>query len=710
MAKQDIKAGAAYVELGLKDSQFVKGLNRAQRRFQSWGKGISTFGAGITALGGAIIAPMVKAVQIFARTGDELDKMSRRTGISAQALAELGFAAEQSGNDMGNIEKAIRIMQKGLNDASDGTGPLNDALGDLGLSFEALERLAPDEQFELLGNRISDIEDPTKRAAAAMDVFGSRSGTALLPMLKDMTALRQEARDLGLVPSQKAVDDAAAVTDAINRVRRVVMSTFFEIGAALAPAVLPAFEVVTRILVGIQRWVRENGQLFITITKVGLAVMAAGIAITTLGVGIFAIGSILGGVATAISVFGSILGFLISPVGIITALLIGGVAAWLAWTDSGQDAISKLKGVLSPFLAIFTETFAGIKDALMAGDLSLAGEIALTGLRLAFLVGIDMLANSVGGAFGDFLGTIGTQIASGDFAGAWETAVLGMSAIWDAFTEGIKVAFADAATAVTDIWENTVNKITDTILAIAASDTIAGKALSKVLGVDIAADQAKQEQDRLANIRNLKADIASEEALLAKAVAGSVFDESLGENRNVADIEARLEEKRRQLAQESGRSVDLLGDTQASARDITGGTADHIREVLARSAETARKQTDESFDKLAKATEGGASETSEAVRKTTEELARLRQQAADARAAEDARRAAEREETASGFGGDGNSKIFGAFNSAAALAFSFGRRPEDEMKRVRDKLDELKDIDREMLMEMKALNAGGVFA
>jgi hypothetical protein len=56
-----------------------------------------------------------------------------------------------------------------------------------------------------------------------------------------------------------------------------------------------------------------------------------------------------------------------------------GVAAWMRFTASGKAAAQFLFDVFKPTLDIIGETLGGIGDALMAGNLQLAGQIAVTG-------------------------------------------------------------------------------------------------------------------------------------------------------------------------------------------------------------------------------------------------------------------------------------------------------------------------------------------
>src|SRR5690349_2846317 len=150
----------------------------------------------MTALGGAIIAPIAGAIAHFVKFGSELNDMSARTGVAASSLAEMKFAAEQTGASLADVEAGLRKMAKEGHNVKD---------------------------FDQIAATITAIEDPSARAAAAMEIFG-KSGTKLLPMLANLKALREEARGAGLVPSDEAVSVADALGDAFDKVRAQAMS------------------------------------------------------------------------------------------------------------------------------------------------------------------------------------------------------------------------------------------------------------------------------------------------------------------------------------------------------------------------------------------------------------------------------------------------------------------------------------------------------
>jgi hypothetical protein len=107
--RADIKAGGAYVELTLKNSAFLKGLRGVLTHLASFAKGFAIAGAAGISAGVAIGGVALRA---FTHTGDELDKMRQRTGLSVETLSELRHAADQSGSSIEELEAGIRKMQR----------------------------------------------------------------------------------------------------------------------------------------------------------------------------------------------------------------------------------------------------------------------------------------------------------------------------------------------------------------------------------------------------------------------------------------------------------------------------------------------------------------------------------------------------------------------------------------------------------------------
>lgn len=510
-SKADVEAGKAFVRLYLKNDfgrQLAGALNAAGAKMQSWGRSTMVAGATITAAGAAILAPIAAAVKSFAAQGDELDKMSKRTGIAGGALAELSFAAEQSGSNLGEVEVGIKRMQRTLTDASLGLSTAVDGLAMVGLRAEQLEGLNPEEQFQRIAAGLAEIDDPSKRAAAALMLFG-RSGTQLLPMLNDLSALRQEARDLGIIPSQEDIDNAAKVTDAVNRVRRAVKAMFFNIGAGVAGPALKFLEILKRIAVSVGQFAKNKGPVLIAAAAIGAALVVAGTALTTFGIALWSAGF-------ALSALGSVVGVLLSPIGLITGALIGGAAAWLKFSESGK----KMWASLGPIIETLKTAFSGVMDAMLAGDWELAGKIAMTGLKLAFLQGLAAIQEAFPKTFQTVLRGFG-RIADG-IVFVWGKMTGFLREQWNSWGKHTLQIVVDVASKFAEVWQSTVEGLANWMLKASAQGGVMGKLMSKILGVDMA--EVQKERDRL----NKALGLGHEDVLGETRKAVKQYVESLG--------------------------------------------------------------------------------------------------------------------------------------------------------------------------------------
>ena len=197
------------VEITGNTTKLNKALDKGESRLNKFkGGATKIFGAvkkaatGL-AIGGAaaLVGFGVAAVKNFADVGDQLDKMSKRTGFSVESLGELKFAAEQSGASLETVEKGAKRMASTILDAQMGLSTAVDAFDALGIKADELKGKSPEEQFQIMANALAGVEDASTKAALAQDVFG-RAGTELLPLFnageKGMAALRDQAKSLGI--------------------------------------------------------------------------------------------------------------------------------------------------------------------------------------------------------------------------------------------------------------------------------------------------------------------------------------------------------------------------------------------------------------------------------------------------------------------------------------------------------------------------------
>jgi len=432
-----IRAGRAFVELFADDSKLVRGLRRAEKRLKAFGDRIRNFGLKIAGLGTAMLTPMLGAAKAFSSMGDQVAKMAKRTGLSVEALSELRFVASQTGTEFESLEMGFRRMQRSIYDAGRGLSTAKDALADLGLRFEDLDGLSPEEQFKLLGEAISRIEDPTKKAAIAMTLFG-RTGTNLLPMFargaKGIEELQEEARRLGLTMSTEDAKAAEDFTDALDKLWKVVKMGVFRVGAALAPVLQRLTDTITGVATKISAWIDQNRQLIVTVMQVATAILAGGLALAALGTVISGLGSALGvlitvvtGVATVFKLLAGVIAFLLSPIGLVIAA-VAALGAYLVYaTGMGGKALTWLGEKFNVLKEDALTAYQGIADALAAGDISLAAKILWLTLKMEWTRGINFL-EKVWLNFRNFFIRIGYD--------AWHGLLATVEIVWHALEVG----------------------------------------------------------------------------------------------------------------------------------------------------------------------------------------------------------------------------------------------------------------------------------
>lgn len=394
MAGKNVKAGGAYVELGVRD-KLDGALKKIEAKLSAFGKKATLVGAATSGAGAAIVGPLVGAAKLFAGTGAALDDISKRTGVAGGKLSELSFAAGMSGTSIETVEKGLGKMAKVLYSADEESKNATDSLADLGLNIDELRGLSPDKQFEKIADALSSVRDPSARAALAMQVFGG-AGAELLPMfengsagLKDMAA---QAQALGLVLSDDSVSAAAELDDAFGAFMMTIQGVAVRIGEAIAGPLTWLLTVTSSLVGQVSIWISENKELVSIVAAVGVGLLALGAAITAAGLASTALAIGLGSV-------GGLLAAITSPIALVVAGVGGLIVALATLTNVFDPVLNYLSEGFAWLSDVFNETWGGISAALETGNLELAGKIAFTGLKLVIIE----LMNEIAGAFGTSL-------------------------------------------------------------------------------------------------------------------------------------------------------------------------------------------------------------------------------------------------------------------------------------------------------------------
>lgn len=212
-----------------------------------------------------------RSQQIKAGIKNEQDAQAAKAEINKMSIdmqAKLSDAQTKMADTLSSITQKTQA-------AGEASGTYTAALGALGLKYEDLRGLSVEEQFDKLAFALADVSDAGTRAALAQGLF-SEAGTELLPMLADgregLAAMRQEARDLGLVFSQEAANQAAEFNDNLDRLWGSLKGAGYEIAEVLIPILNEWIPKIKEAVLGAVEWAKGHRDLIETIIKVTVVV------------------------------------------------------------------------------------------------------------------------------------------------------------------------------------------------------------------------------------------------------------------------------------------------------------------------------------------------------------------------------------------------------------------------------------------------------
>jgi len=245
------KVADLFAQLGLKTDD------------KSFKKGDRLLGA----IKGAVVGLLAfKTVKFFGglindtrREADELAKMSKKVGISVEALQQLEFAAGISGSNLQQLRVGLQRFARTASDSQRGLKTAKDALASVNVDVRdgqgGLRDL--DDLLMEVADRFAEMPDGTKKTAIAMELFG-RSGAELIPLLNEGSSgigkLREEFVELGAQIDGPMAAQFEQLNDDELRVRTALKGIRNEVVIAL----LPTLKEMVKGLLG---WIKANRAL-----------------------------------------------------------------------------------------------------------------------------------------------------------------------------------------------------------------------------------------------------------------------------------------------------------------------------------------------------------------------------------------------------------------------------------------------------------------
>lgn len=662
-------AKAAAAALGAVGAAASRGLGAARDAAAAVLQKLAYAGVAVAGLGAAIVGPLTVGAHRFADAGDAADRLAKRAGASADIMSELAYVAGKVGVSATDLADAIAAA-------------------------------GGENQFSAIAAEISAIADPLARAAAAEREFGA-AGKALLPFFDQgvgkLAAMRKEAANLGLTFSGPAATSAAELTRSNQLLRDGLQGLWQTVGQAVAPAITEWNLLLVGAVKGAISWAKANQPLIAQVFRVAEAAATAGAAVAAIA--------------------STIMPAIPAVLGLATAAAAGGAV----WSKYGQSIMAVVGPIITSVQTLYAEVsrvFGGIADAVRAGDLETAVEIAWLGVQTAWTAGLHSLA----GVTGDSMGGILNALAAGDWQSAGEQAWAqlqivfeqGMSAL-EQTESRLRTLMDELLTHVATTWDAIasrvlaeIRRVQSTIASIASYDPTgtagaAADALNSAINRQIAGDTAS-------------AAMAEKRAKLLTAAAKAEAD-----LRKKKDAGTATDDDRVKAAQARAAADDAVAATSPREAELVRRKAEAQAALAARTAERKAAAAGQQADRdariaalRAKAGSAGSAAGGAAEDKLAGLQSRL--DAALARAAEQRARA---DAATRGATADVEAKIIdgaklakeranggGATFSAAALVALGGRGPsrierlaQEQLAKTDEQIEAIRDVERAVSLE-----------
>jgi hypothetical protein len=238
-----------------------------------------------------------------------------------------------------------------------------------------------------------------QRIAFAKDIFGQRAAGGALKLTKG-----------GFDDLNNAIDNAGGTASRTAKIMdsgiggsfRMLMSAIEGVAIALFEAIEgPLAKWISHLITiagHITVWMGANKKLIGTVALIIAGVIAAGAALVAFGVTVQVVAFAMTGLGMAITAtlitikfLIAALAFLISPMGLVILAVTSLTVLFVNCTSMGKKMVDGLKKSFSDLLGWTKHVFGGIRDALLKGDIALAGKIMWLALKDVWLRGIQWL-------------------------------------------------------------------------------------------------------------------------------------------------------------------------------------------------------------------------------------------------------------------------------------------------------------------------------
>lgn len=218
--------------------------------------------AGLTALAafGAGSAAVAQGLIALEDRVDKLGSTADKLGTSFEFVQVLDESARRSGTSIDAVSAAFGRLQKNVLGIDEESKAAQKALAGIGVTSEQLQSLKPEDQYLLLGQRIAAIENPAKRTATAVSLFG-KAGADLLPFFRNLGGAAADLDQVGATLSVGQRQDIDEFGKAMDRLSVATKGAGDQIYASFAPAGTTIANSLADASGAVAKYVQEQNKL-----------------------------------------------------------------------------------------------------------------------------------------------------------------------------------------------------------------------------------------------------------------------------------------------------------------------------------------------------------------------------------------------------------------------------------------------------------------
>jgi len=220
----------ATAKLALDASGLDRGLQSATASLDRFAKQTGSVLAGAFAFD-KLIAGFSSAIE----KGDEFQDLANRFGITAESLQEIGNAASLSGGSVEDVAGAMNKLARNAGEAIGGNTKLEATFARIGVSFQDLQSLSPQDLFYKLSQAISSGAIPAnEQLAVASDLAGKSVGTLMETLRMGPDAIQTLGQSMGVM-SNETISNLSELSDQIKVFQTNMSMAFGTVASLLNP-------------------------------------------------------------------------------------------------------------------------------------------------------------------------------------------------------------------------------------------------------------------------------------------------------------------------------------------------------------------------------------------------------------------------------------------------------------------------------------------